>query len=180
MHHAEGADVLRRRKGTKYTRELPVLLRDAQPTWREIDGEPNAHRRRERIRSRDTAIDALTKMYRDAQKRGATARLDVRVRNFCEGLKSRNRGRLPKSKGGRPTGEHRRLLLAIKVHEAIEARGNRRGSVESALSEVASRLGVSYDHLRDIHYDRDPKWRRAVKAELARRKYEAAVNSGKG
>jgi hypothetical protein len=97
--------VPRRRKGTKYTRELPVLLRDVQPTWREIDGEPLAYKRRERIRARDSATDDLIKMCKDAEKRGALAKLDIRVRNFCEGLKAQNRGRLPKPMGGRPIDE---------------------------------------------------------------------------
>jgi hypothetical protein len=159
-----------RRKGTKYTRELPLLLRDAQPTWREIEGEPNAQRRRERIRARDLAYGELIKIYRDAERCGAVCRLDIRVRSFCEAVMARNRGRLPTPKGGRPADQHRRLLLAVKIHEEIRARGKKWGSVESALNDVAARLGVSYDHLRDIYYDPDPEWRAAVEVELAHRK----------
>lgn len=160
-------------------RTIPVLLRDAQPTWHEIDGEPNPRKRRH---ARDSARATLMRMGRDAEKRGALAQLDIRIRNFLEREKVRNRRghrkRLPKPKGGRPLGNRVvRLLLAVEVHEAIEAHGKKRGSVGSALSEVAGRRGVSSNYLREIHYDRDPEWRRDVKAELARRKYEAALNA---
>ena len=169
-----------RRRDPLKTRAIPVLLRDAQPTWREIDGEPNERKQQERRHARDAATDTLMRMHRDAEERDALARLDPRIRNFVADLKTRNRmlhrKRLPKPKGGRPFGDReRRLRLAIEIREKIEALGIKRGSVEAALLEVADRLGVSYDYLREIHYDRDPEWRRAVKAELGRRKYEAAV-----
>jgi hypothetical protein len=112
-------------------------------------------------------------MYRNAEKRGALARLDIRVRNFCEDLKVSNSGHLPKPKGGAPIGKrHPRLLLAVKVREEIEARGKKRVT-ESVLRDMAEKMDVSYDYLKRIHYDRDPQWKRAVKVELARRKYEA-------
>jgi len=112
-------------------------------------------------------------MNREAEERRSLHRLDPRVRNFCEDLKASNSGHLPKPKGGRPFGDrdNKRFWLAIKVHEAIEARGKKRGSVEEALNEVAERERVSYDRLREIYYDSDPQ---AVKIELDRRKYDAA------
>jgi hypothetical protein len=118
------------------------------------------------------------RLDRDAEKRGS--RPDQRIRNFNEAVKASNGGCLPKPKGGRPLGhrDHDRFLLAIKVQEAkeaIETRGKKRGSVEGALNEVAEREGVGYDRLREIHYDLDPEWRRDVKIELARRKWEAMV-----
>jgi hypothetical protein len=118
------------------------------------------------------------RLDRDAEKRGS--RPDQRIRNFIEAVKASNGGCLPKPKGGRPLGhrDHDRFLLAIKVQEAkeaIEARGKKRGSVEGALKEVAEREEVDYDRLREIHYDPDPEWKRAIKAELARRKWEATV-----
>jgi hypothetical protein len=58
----------------------------------------------------------------------------------------------------------------VHVEEAIEASGGKRGSVKAALREVAKRDGVSYDHVRDIHYDPDAEWRRIVAVELDRRK----------
>jgi hypothetical protein len=166
--------VPRRRKGLEhYCPSIPVLLRDARPTKAEITDEPDPSKRRDTQRAYELAVDQLTKMYRSARKSGKLDRLDPRVRNFCELLKDRNQGRLPKPKGGRPTAEHRRLSMAIEVKTAIGARGKKRGSVEQALREVSERFGVSYDHLRDIHYDRDPEWRSTVKAELSRRKFEA-------
>jgi hypothetical protein len=119
------------------------------------------------------ATDKLLKLCRDAEKQGTVDQLDPAVRIFCDTQKARNAGRLPKSKGGRPTDEHHRLLIAVHVQEAIEARSGRRGSVEEALREVAERDGVSYDHVRDIYYDPDPEWRDTVAKELARLRYEA-------
>ena len=58
-------------------RTIPVLLRDAQPTWREIDGEPNLRKRREHMHARNSAIDTLIKLYLHAEKNGYLARLDV-------------------------------------------------------------------------------------------------------
>jgi hypothetical protein len=156
-----------RRRDPIKSRELSVLLRDAQPTPCEIDAEAEARAR--------SAREALMRMHRDAEKRGS--RLDQRVRNFIEGVKARNDGRLPKPKGGRPFGDrdHDRFLLAIKVQEAIEARGEKRGSIAGALKEIAEPEDIDYDRLREIHYDPDPGWRRDVKLEVARRKWEATV-----
>jgi hypothetical protein len=115
------------------------------------------------------------RMDRDAEKRGS--RPDQRIRNFIEDVKASNGGCLPRPKGGKPLGhrDHDRFLLAIKVQEAIEARGKKRGSVEEALKEVAEREDINFDRLREIHYDPDPEWRRDVKIELAHRKWEAMV-----
>jgi hypothetical protein len=152
-----------------------VLLRDAQPTFNEIEGEPDVRKRRERERARDFAIGKLLKMHRDAEKQGSLNQLDLQVRMFCDAHKARNAGVLPKSKGGRPLDEHRRLSIAVHVHEAIEARGRKRGSVEEALREVAERDCVSYDHVRDIYHDPDPEWQSTVAAELSRRRYETGA-----
>jgi hypothetical protein len=175
-----------RRRDPIKTRELPVLLRDAQPTWHEIAGKPNQRKRRERERARVSALEVLMRMYREAEERGALGQLDPRIRNCIEGEKARNGGRLPKPKGGKPLGhrDNKRFLLAVQVQEAIEARGEKRGSVAEALEEVAEREGRNEegpsdrdlnDRLREIHYDRDPEWRRDVKLELARRKWEATL-----
>jgi hypothetical protein len=43
------------------------------------------------------------------------------------------------------------------------------------LNDVSERRKLSYDYVRDIYYGPDRKWRVAVKAEVALRKYEAAV-----
>jgi hypothetical protein len=157
--------------------DISVLLRDGQPLHKEIEGEPNPRKRRERERARDFAHDCLFKMYRYAERRGKLEDLDIRVRFFCEESRERNAGILPRPTGGRPTLEHRRLSLAVHVIEEIEALGRKRGSIELALKTVAKRDNVSYDHVRDIHYDPDPGWRRVVAAELARRKFE---NESKG
>lgn len=165
----------RRRTGNKATPDYPseilpeisVLLRDARPTYVAIEGEPDLRKRRERARERDLAIDRLLKMYREAEKSELLDKLDFRVPMFYEELKQRNRGRLPKAKGGRPTTEHRSLLFAVRVQEAIERRGGKWGAVEAALKEVSDRYGISSHHLKDIYKDRD---RRAVAVELELRR----------
>jgi hypothetical protein len=157
------------------SRDLSALLRDAQPTWREIDGEPNSRKRRERERARVSAFEVLMRMYREAEARGSLHRLDPRVRNCIEGERARSGGHLPKPKGGAPTGKrHHRLLLAVKVREEIEACGKKRVT-DAVLRNVAEQMGVSYDYLKRIHYDRDPEFGLAVKAERARMKWEATV-----
>ncbi len=157
----------RRRKGTKYAPLIPMLIRDAQPKYADIEGEPDIRKRRERERARDLARDELFKLYRDAEKRNCTDTLPLEVRWFVEAEKARNNGVLPTSRGGRPTKEHERLLIAIHVRKAIAALGKRRGRVELALHEIADRFGLCYAHVRDIHYDRDRDWRRLVRAEMA-------------
>jgi hypothetical protein len=142
--------------------ELSVLLRDARPARGEID--------RARARS---AREVLMRMYRDAQKCGSMVRLDMRVRNLCADLIASNGGSLPKPKGGAPARRRqRRLLLAVKVREALEVRGKKRVT-EAVLRDVAEQMGVGYDYLKRIHYTRDPEWNLAVKAELAHRKLKA-------
>jgi hypothetical protein len=110
-------------------------------------------------------------MYREAKRRGQIDQLDFRVRRFCEELEKGGHV-LPKAKGGRPTAEHRRLLIRVRVEEAIERRGKRRGSVQAAIEEIAKQLGVSHDHVSDIYKDRDDDFSRtvAVELELRRRK----------
>lgn len=155
-----------------------MLLRDAQPTYREIEGEPEPRKRRQAERARDLAIDRLIKMYREAKKAGKLGQLDFRVRTFCEELKKRNHGQLPKAKGGRPTAEHRRLLIAVHLQSAIERRGEKHGSKEQAFKEIAAnddlfdqrrrspQWATRYEYVKEIYYDSDPDFRRAVAVEL--------------
>jgi len=160
---------------------IPVLLRDAQPLYREIEGEPDIHKRRERERARDTAKGELFKLYRDAEKRKAVHRFPLELKWFVEAEKARNNGVLPRALGGCPAKEHERLLVAVYLQEAIAALGKRRGRVKLALHEAADHFRLSYDHVRDIHYNRDrdlddrelEEWRRLVKIELACRKLPA-------
>jgi hypothetical protein len=124
-------------------------------------------------------------MYRDAEKRRQLDRLDPLVRLFCEELKRRNLGELPKAKGGRPANQNRRLLIAVRVREAIAEFGGKRGSVDRALRAVANqerkaaklrRAGILrddyYEYVKEIHYDydRDPELRSDVDVEIDRRK----------
>lgn len=144
---------------------IEVLLRDAQPTRSEILGDPEARQRR------DLAIDGLVKMYNDAKRARKIKKLDYRVGMFCEELKKRNHGRLPKAKGGRPSAEHRAVLIAMRVHEAIKRGGGKWGGKEKAYKDVAERHGASYDHVKDIYQrafgkHHDPDFRQAVDLAL--------------
>jgi hypothetical protein len=161
-----------KRKGQKETPGIETFMRDGNPTWFEIEGEPDPAKREARQHACRLARDELLRVYRE-WKRGTLPPLDFRVRFFCEQWIAENDGRLPSPLNtGRPADEHHRLLIAVHVKEAIEARGGKRGSVEAALREVAERHRLSYDQVRDIHYDRDPEWRHVVAVELVRRKLE--------
>jgi hypothetical protein len=165
----------RRRKSPSEISFLPLrdaislLLADAQLTNAAIEREPDPRNRRALERARDFAFDCLTKMYRDAEKRGELARLDSRVYLFCKLQMDRHGGCLPKPKGGRPTKEYDRFWIAIHLLEAIEGGGEKRGCVDAAIKEVAERHHTTYRYVRNIFYDPDPKWRRAVLLELAQR-----------
>ena len=148
--------------------EISLLLRDAQLPNAAIEREPDPRRRCELDRARGFALDCLLKMCRDDEKRGKLARLDHRVRLFCKLQMDRHGGHLPKAKGGAPTKEHDRILIAMHVLEAIERRGvEERGSVGAALQEVVERHHRTYRHVRNIYYAPDPDWRRTVLLSLA-------------
>jgi hypothetical protein len=171
------------RKGLKYTSELDVLLRDAQPTRFEIEEEPDPQKRRERQRARDIATDELITIFNDHEMRGQLKRLDPRVRLFREQLRTHGSGKLPKRKGGRPSDPQQQLLIAVAVREAITAHGRQRGSVAKAIRETFECYGKCFgihriETIKDIHYNREPEWQRTVDAELARRRYEAGCQSG--
>jgi hypothetical protein len=132
-------------------------------------------------------------MYRDARARGELDQLDFRIRTFCEKpliieyLKEhpqagaeevqaflRSNPPLPKLKGGRPTGvQARKLEIAIKIHEEIEARQARgeKCAIENALQAMAETgivkpEDISYEYLKEIYYDPEPG-RLGVMAERA-------------
>jgi hypothetical protein len=163
------------RKGEKYIPELAVLLRDAQPTWREIEGEPDLRKQQSNKRDRELAIDELVTIYNDHEKQARLCELPADVRMFCRRLKQQNGGKLPRRKGGRPVDLHRRLQIAMGVVDAIEGKEGAPKGVEQAIAFVASKFMVVARTVRDIHYDRDPDWMVEVEAELARRRYEAGV-----
>ena len=161
------------------TRELSTLLRDARTTQHEIDSAPTEHKQRELRHARDSARAKLIKLHHFFEKHGYLDWLDIGVRNFVADLIASNRKnrrrRLPKSKGGRPPGKDKtRLHVAVAIQEALEAHEGEKGRVKSALTEVASAWGLSYEYVREIHenfdQDRNSEWELAVKAELDRTK----------
>ncbi len=161
----------RRRKSVAYSPAISVLVRDALPTRAEM-AQPDAFKRRAE------AVDRLTKIYRDAKKLRQLNQGDrALVFTFCKLLKDRNRGRLPKAKkakDGRPTAEHRSILIAAHAREAVLERGKKHGSRTQAFNEVAERDRASFDHVKDIYYrafgkKHDPDFREAVDLKLTKR-----------
>jgi hypothetical protein len=158
----------RRKPASEITRaQISRWLGDAQTPDAEIAGERDAQKRRKLERNRDLARDRLMQMYRSAEKRDQTDLLDFDVWLLCKLLKDRNED---EPTGGRPTKEDDRLLIATDMLKAIELRGvEKRGSVEAAFDDVAQLYKIAYRYVRNIYYDPDPSWRRAVLLELAMR-----------
>jgi hypothetical protein len=167
------------RKGLYCRSEIQTLLRDAQPLRKEIEGETDKQKKKYAERRRDTATDELIKLYRDVENKAALSPLDLlRVRTFCEQLKKRNGGKLPALLGGAPSKDHKHLLIAVKVEEALAAQTGTRKNVTLAIKQVHEtlvvddkRLVVPVATIRDIHYhyraDREANF--ALRAELSRR-----------
>jgi hypothetical protein len=185
----------RRRKGVDYLPFVPVFERDAMTTDAEIEGEPDPRKRRELKRARDEAVVRLMKLS-----------WDTRVRVFLDLLRDRYGDRLPKAKGGRPVTEHRRLLIAVNLHETIERRGGKHGDTEAAIREIAepdelfdkrkrrrpsgrkgqqvllgpqrSEPATRFDYIKEILKDTNPEWLRAVAVELKLRQEKFHFGSG--
>ena len=185
----------RRRKGVDYLPFVSAFERDAMTTDAEIEGEPDPRKRRELKRARDDAVARLTKLS-----------WDTRVRVFLDLLRDRYGDRLPKAKGGRPANVHRRLLIAVNLHETIERRGGKHGDIEAAIWEIAERdelfdkrkrrrpsgrkgqqvlepqpsePATRYDYIKEILKDTDPEWLKAVAVELKLRREKIHFGSGK-
>jgi hypothetical protein len=185
----------RRRKGIDDLHFVSLLMRAAMTTDAEIAGEPEPGKRRELKRARDEAIARLTKMPWNPE-----------VRVFSDHLRDRYGDRLPKAKGGRPANEHRRLLIAVNLHETIKRRGGKHGDIEAAIWEIAERdelfdkrkrrrpsgrkgqqvlepqpsePATRYDYIKEILNDTDPKWLKAVAVELKLRREKIHPGSGK-
>jgi hypothetical protein len=163
------------RKGEHYAPSVEVLLGQARPDWWGESNEKDATKGEARERERALAIDQLLRIFWDHHRRGALAQLNSGVAIFCKELQFKNDGRLPRPVGGRPTDLHRRLLIEFSIREKIAASKIRRGAVQRAIEETASKFHVEWRTVHDIHYDRREEWMRLVKAEQSRRDYEMAV-----
>jgi hypothetical protein len=151
------------------TGPLLLLQRDAQPTWHEIKGEPNARKRKDRERARDIAIAELIKIVRTKTFQGKklTALEQLRVNNIVKAARARKRGRLSAPKGGRPKKSPARLQRAVAIWKAIEIKKPKDEREEDAvLKEVAKNLGTKIRYVREVYRDRDRGWQKAVNAEM--------------
>jgi hypothetical protein len=165
------------RKGLYYRPEISALLRDAQPLRDEIEGERNKQKKKRAERLRDIATDELIKLCRDPESMAQLSAPDrLSVRAFCAQLEKRNGGKLPAPRGGAPPKDHKQLLIAVKVDEAIAAQGDKR-NVTRAVKQVHDTLVIDGKHhvvpiatIRDIYYyyRSDTEAKRALRAELAR------------
>jgi hypothetical protein len=177
---------------------LVMLLRDARPTKRELDGRPNIldlrdgvadvpdpRKAREAKLRRNRAIHELTAVYRDAKKTGQLGRLDADIRFFVEGLIRANSGKLPKPRIGRPRDRYhglRRILIYLRIQDELAARNPAPRKLGETLKAIAKDLkitseetggitirSISYAEIREIYYDRSGEFRDAVKANVAMR-----------
>jgi hypothetical protein len=169
------------RKGPKpFEPLLPILLRDAMPTWFEIEGEKDTRKRKANELKRDKATAELMRLYRRANAAGKLRQLDVQVRHFCEKVIKCDKARAEaagKARTGAPDQSDCRMKIAVAVALEIEARDGQHGCVEAALKAVAVRFKREYAAVRKIHYETDPDWRRALKASIAMRKLEALAKA---
>jgi hypothetical protein len=127
---------------------IDVLLRDAQPTVRELEGRPNVavvrdarqagreiydtpdpRKARETARARDLAHAELVRLFRDAKKHGLDE-IRVDVRFFVENLIRANGGKLPKLSlpPGRPRNWHQMMAVHLAVLEELDALGPGHGN----------------------------------------------------
>ena len=157
----------RPRKTPRYPDIIPVLIRDAQPLWQEIEGEQDPVARADAEARRTIALDRLVSIYLDHRKRGKLPELDQDIREICERLAAENGGRLPRPRGGAPSQQDLHLRIHVAVVEALSAPSTTPRTADSVLHEVASRFGRSYEVVRDIYHRSDSKWLRAVDVELA-------------
>jgi hypothetical protein len=177
---------------------IAVLLRDARPTARELEGRPNIldlrdgvadgrdpRKAREAKLRRNLAIHKLTAIWRDAEAAGQLGRLPDDIRFFVEGLKRASGGKLPKPRIGRPRDRHhslRRILIDLRMQDEPAACNPAPRKLQDTLKAVAKNLNitseetggitimaVSYAEIREIYYDHSPEFRDAVKATVAMR-----------
>jgi hypothetical protein len=158
-------------RGNREVFDLATLLRDAQPTRREIADEADPRRRKERQRAYELARDALVRMYLEAEAEGRLAQLDPAVRDICHQWKEVGGGKLQRPKGGALADEHWRMMLHMAVRQRLE--GTAPQKVTGAIRRVAEESGRSYEAVRTIWYDPDPEWQRAANADWARLLFES-------
>jgi hypothetical protein len=146
-------------------------VRDAQQLGREIDDTPDPRKAREAARARDVAHAELVRLYREARRAHALDKLRIDARFFVENLIRQNGGKLPKLRlpPGRPPNRQKMLIIHLAVLEELEALGPGRGRKTKAIEAVAQRFGRAPQVVRDIFYNRHPEWRETVTLELALR-----------
>lgn len=181
--------VSRSRKGLHYVAEIETLLRDAQPTYADIDGESDPRKRLERERARDTARVALIRIARDGkafQQLSPPHQLEVRsladtVARQQRRLPIKKRKHFPTPQDGRPRDDHRRLLIAVTLRSLV----NDGMTVHAAIAHSAGRFNVSERRAGEIYSGSDlamhevDQWERLIRAELARRGVELQADEAR-
>jgi hypothetical protein len=164
----------KQRKSQHYPAEIATLIRAAQPTYAEIEGEPDLAKRQKRQRECDRATDELIEISRSPKLFVQLSRAhQLEIQWVIEGLK-RSRRAFPTRKGGRPPDEHRRLLIAVKTAERVKGGA----TVSEAIKFVCGWHNECFQgslepkSVKAIYYDKDPEWQRSLHVELSRRAYE--------
>jgi hypothetical protein len=148
-----------------------VEVRNARNEGRDIEDKPNLRKAREAARARDIARAELLHLYLDARKTRQLTRLDPEIRILVEDLIRANGGKLPRLTlpPGRPSNLHQKMVIHLAVLRELEVVGRKRGAVGKAIASVALRYKKSPEVVRDIFYNRQPLWLKAVKLSLALR-----------
>jgi len=146
-------------------------VRDAQQAGREIDDTPDPRKAREAARARDLARAELVHLYREAKRAHALNKLSFDARFFVEDLIRANGGRLPKLRlpPGRPRKRHEMMVVHLAVLEELDALGPGHGNKTNAIEAVARRYHRRSQDVRDIFYNRHPEWSEAVRLSIALR-----------
>ena len=158
------------RKGERpFVPSVHTLLRDANPTWFEIDGEPDPIKRAKNERARDFATAELMKLYRRALKSGKPWRIEPRVFYFCERITNEEPERAAKAmraRTGAPDQRSRRLSIAVDVEREVLGAPKGRGALARAIASVAARRKCSLAAVRKIYLQGDPEWKEAITVSL--------------
>lgn len=126
-------------------------------------------------RERDFAIDHLLPRLRKLEldlKSRPPRPSELELELLAWSLRKNNGGELPKPKGGRPDEEHKHLLLIRDIEQRKRALGGARKTSQAIKQAAAAykfgKVGITAKRAKEIYYNRDPEWKRLVKAEAAR------------
>lgn len=132
---------------------IAILLRDAQPLYCEVAGEPDERTRIANVRRAQVATETLIRLFRTAAADGRTDELYPGVREFVELQMDENNGSLPKGKGGRPLADHDQFTVAVAIAMEVRKRNAIRSrQIVAVIEAIATRAGCSKEKARAAYY----------------------------